>query len=80
MKDGKSLVRTGDNRYHSIFMTDGDALFTNPSSLATPLIALGATATIVGRDPVSDLAVIKIGLNNLDPISWGNSSSLKLGQ
>src|SRR4051812_40323400 len=27
MKDGKSLVRTGDNRYHSIFMTDGDALF-----------------------------------------------------
>ncbi|MDB5351206.1 MAG: aerobic-type carbon monoxide dehydrogenase, middle subunit CoxM/CutM-like protein [Planctomycetota bacterium] len=49
MKDGKSLVRTGDNRYHSIFMTDGDALFTSPSSLATPLIALGATATLVGE-------------------------------
>lgn len=49
MKDGKSLVRTGDNRYHAIFMTDGDALYTNPSSLATPLIALGATATIVGE-------------------------------
>jgi putative serine protease PepD len=39
-----------------------------------------ATATIVGRDPISDLAVIKIGLNNLHPISWGNSSSLKVGQ
>ena len=39
-----------------------------------------ATATIVGRDPVSDLAVIKISLNNLDPISWGNSSLLKVGQ
>jgi putative serine protease PepD len=38
------------------------------------------TATIVGRDPVSDLAVIKISLNNLDPITWGNSSTLKVGQ
>ncbi len=49
MKDGKSLVRLGDNRYHSIFMTDGDALFAHPSSLSIPLVALGATATIVGE-------------------------------
>ncbi len=60
MQEGKSLVRLGDNRYHSIFMTDGDALFTSPSSLAVPLIALGATATIVGPNgertlPVEDL-------------------------
>jgi len=48
MKDGKSLVRAGDNRYHAIFMTEGDALFVSPSSLAVPLIALGATATITG--------------------------------
>lgn len=48
MKDGQSLVRAGDNRYHAIFMTDGDALFVNPSSLAVPLIALGAKATILG--------------------------------
>src|SRR3954471_9800412 len=47
-KDGKSLARTGDNRYHAIFMTDGDALFVNPSSLAVPLIALGAKASITG--------------------------------
>lgn len=47
-KDGRSLVRDGDNRHHAIFLTDGDALFVNPSSLAAPLIALGATATIVG--------------------------------
>ena len=60
MKDGKSLVRGGDNRYHAIFMTDGDALYVNPSSLAVPLIALGATATIKGPKgertvPVEDL-------------------------
>jgi xanthine dehydrogenase YagS FAD-binding subunit len=48
MKDGKSLVRGGDNRYHAIFMTDGDALFVNPSSLAVPLIALEAKATVIG--------------------------------
>jgi xanthine dehydrogenase YagS FAD-binding subunit len=47
-KDGKSLVRAGDNRYHAIFMTEGDALFVAPSSLAVPLIALGATATLQG--------------------------------
>jgi xanthine dehydrogenase YagS FAD-binding subunit len=48
MKDGKSLVRAGDNRYHAIFMTEGDALFVAPSSLAVPLIALGAKATLQG--------------------------------
>ena len=60
MKDGKSLVREGDNRYHAIFLTDGDALFVSPSSLAVPLIALGAKATILGAKgertvPVEDL-------------------------
>src|SRR3954454_17385660 len=36
MKDGKSLVRAGDNRYHSIFLTGGNALFVAPSSLSVP--------------------------------------------
>jgi len=63
MKDGKSLVRGGDNRYHAIFMTDGDALYVNPSSLAVPLIALGATATVKGPKgertvPVEDLYLV----------------------
>ena len=48
MKDGKSLVRAGDNRYHAIFMTDGDALFVSPSSLAVALCALDAQASITG--------------------------------
>ncbi len=48
VKDGKNLLREGDNRYASIFHTDGDALFVAPSSLAVPLIALGASATILG--------------------------------
>jgi xanthine dehydrogenase YagS FAD-binding subunit len=48
MQDGKSLVRAGDNRFHSIFMTDGEALFVSPSSLAVALCALDAQASITG--------------------------------
>jgi len=48
LKDGRSLVRAGDNRFHAIFMTDGDALFVSPSSLAVALSALDAQATIAG--------------------------------
>ncbi|HMB04057.1 MAG TPA: FAD binding domain-containing protein [Isosphaeraceae bacterium] len=48
LRDGTSLVRAGDNRHHAIFLTDGDALFVNPSSLAVPLIALGARAALLG--------------------------------
>ena len=48
MQDGKSLVREGDNRYHAIFGTDGNALFVSASSLGPALIALGATITVTG--------------------------------
>jgi len=60
IKDGKSLVRAGDNRYHSIFMTDGDALYVSPSSLAVPLIALGAQATILGPGGTRTVPVEKL--------------------
>jgi xanthine dehydrogenase YagS FAD-binding subunit len=48
MKDGKNLVRDGDNRFHSIFQTEGNALFVSPSSLAVALSALDAQATLTG--------------------------------
>ncbi|WP_165253154.1 FAD binding domain-containing protein [Paludisphaera soli] len=59
-KDGKSLVREGDNRYHAIFLTEGDALFINPSSLAVPLIALNAQATVVGPGGERTIPVEKL--------------------
>jgi xanthine dehydrogenase YagS FAD-binding subunit len=63
MKDGKSLVPGGDNRYHAIFGNDGPAYFVSPSSLAPPLIALGAKVTLHGASgprevPVEELFVI----------------------
>ena len=60
IKDGKSLVRAGDNRYHSIFLTDGDALYVSPSSLAVPLIALNAEATILGPGGTRTVPVEKL--------------------
>ena len=43
-----SLVRAGDNRYHAIFNTGGDALFVSASSLGPPLVALGASISVEG--------------------------------
>jgi len=55
--DGKHMLREGDNRYAAVFMTDGDALYAHPSSLAVPLIALGAKATLIGPDGERTVAV-----------------------
>jgi xanthine dehydrogenase YagS FAD-binding subunit len=41
MKDGRSLVEGGDNRYHAIFH-DGPAKFVSASSFGPALVALGA--------------------------------------
>ena len=43
-----SLAREGDNRYHAIFSTDGDALFVSASSLGPVLVALDATLVAEG--------------------------------
>lgn len=38
-----------------------------------------ASATFIGNDPESDLAVLKIELDNLTPIQIGNPASLRVG-
>jgi xanthine dehydrogenase YagS FAD-binding subunit len=47
MKDGKSLIPEGENKYHSIF-GDGPAYFVSASSLAPALVSLGAKVKLVG--------------------------------
>lgn len=37
------------------------------------------TATIVGTDPATDLAVLKVEAENLHPVRWGKSSELEVG-
>ncbi|MFA4872940.1 MAG: trypsin-like peptidase domain-containing protein [Patescibacteria group bacterium] len=38
------------------------------------------TATVLARDPVLDLAVVKIDMRNLTPLSLGDSDSVKIGE
>jgi Do/DeqQ family serine protease len=38
------------------------------------------TAKLIGKDPSTDLAVIKIDEKNLPFLSWGNSDEVKVGQ
>ena len=59
-KDGRSMVRDGDHRYHAIYGTEGKALFVHPSSIAPILIALGAEVDVRSVDgsrsmPLEDL-------------------------
>ncbi|HON00919.1 MAG TPA: FAD binding domain-containing protein [Acidobacteriota bacterium] len=49
MREGKSMVPEGDNRYHAILGNGGPAFFVNPSSFAPALIALGAEVVIRGK-------------------------------
>lgn len=56
MKDGKSLVEAGDNRYHAIFDNSGGAKFVSASSLAPGLIALGATIVVQGPKAARNVA------------------------
>ena len=37
-------------------------------------------ATVVGKDPSSDIAVLKIDESNLPAIAWGNSDAVHIGQ
>src|SRR5204863_3461996 len=47
MKDGKSLVPGGENKYHAILGNSGPAYFVSASSLGPALIALGAKVKLV---------------------------------
>jgi len=58
MKDGKSLIPEGDNRYHSIF-GEGPAYFVSASSLAPALIALNARVKLVSAKGPREVPVAK---------------------
>jgi xanthine dehydrogenase YagS FAD-binding subunit len=49
LKGGKKCYATdGDNRYHAVFTQGHPCVIVNPSTLAPALIALGATAQVLG--------------------------------
>lgn len=58
MKDGKSLVQNGENRYHAIFAS-GPAHFVSASSLGPALIALGAKAKLTSATGTREVELSK---------------------
>jgi xanthine dehydrogenase YagS FAD-binding subunit len=59
MKDGKSLVPGGENKYHAILGNSGPAYFVSASSLGPALIALGAKVKLVSAKGSREVAVEK---------------------
>lgn len=51
---GGKLAAEGDNRYHAIFGNQGAAKFVSASRLAPALIALGATARVIGPEETDE--------------------------
>jgi xanthine dehydrogenase YagS FAD-binding subunit len=58
MKDGKSLIVDGENKYHSIF-SEGPAYFVSASSLGPALIALGARVKLASAKGTREVALSK---------------------
>jgi xanthine dehydrogenase YagS FAD-binding subunit len=58
MKDGKSLVTGGENKYHAIF-GNGPAYFVSASSLGPALIALGARVKLVSAKGSREVPIAK---------------------
>ena len=59
MKDGKSLVPNGENKYHAILGNGGPAYFVSASSLGPALIALGAKIKLVSAKGSRDVDAAK---------------------
>jgi xanthine dehydrogenase YagS FAD-binding subunit len=76
MKDGRSMVLDGDNRYHAILGNGGPAYFVNPSSLAPALIALGAKAKVFGQGGEREIDVAALYRTP----KAANESELTLGE
>jgi xanthine dehydrogenase YagS FAD-binding subunit len=62
MKDGKSLVPDGENKYHAILGNGGPAYFVSPSSLGPALIALGAKIKLVSASGAREVTADKFFL------------------
>jgi xanthine dehydrogenase YagS FAD-binding subunit len=56
----KCFAHEGENQYHAIFTTGHPCVIVHPSTLAPPLIALGAVAEVVGPKGKREVPVEKL--------------------
>ena len=89
-KISPSVVRVGAGRWRggtgTVWSKDGHIVTSNHVIGQMREVEVGfsdgskATAKVVGRDPFSDIALLKVDSDKLTPVETGNSDSLKVGQ
>src|SRR5881628_287499 len=85
-----SVVRVGAGRWRggtgTVWSRDGHIVTSNHVLGRTDEIEVGFSdgtkqvAKVVGRDPYSDIALLKIDSDHLSPVEAGDSDALKVGQ
>jgi len=86
----RSVVRVGAGRWRggtgTIWSKDGHIVTSNHVVGDMREVEIGLNdgskqvAKIVGRDPYSDIALLKVDSDSLTPVETGNSDNLKVGQ
>ncbi len=89
-KISPSVVRIGAGRWRggtgTVWTKDGHIVTSNHVVGQMREVEVGfsdgtkSTAKVVGRDPFSDIALLKVDNDHLTPVETGNSDSLKVGQ
>jgi len=89
-KVSPSVVRVGAGRWRggtgTVWSKDGHIVTSNHVVGGMREVEVGFNdgtkhvAKVVGRDPYSDIALLKVDSDNLTPAETGNSDSLKVGQ
>ncbi len=77
---GSGVVLTADG----YIVTNNHVVGENQNAIRDVTVALGdkreIKGTIVGTDPATDIAVLKINVTGLPVIPWGDSSKLQVGE
>src|SRR5262245_24555801 len=89
-KISPSVVRIGAGRWRggtgTVWTKDGHIVTSNHVIGQMREVEVGfsdgtkSTAKVVGRDPFSDIALLKVDNDNLTPVEAGDSDGLKVGQ
>lgn len=75
-----SVVATGGGSDGGVLLTSAHVVEGASEAEATFHDGTEARATVVGRDPLSDLAVLRCDLELPPPVRWGDAAGLRVGQ